>query len=461
MFNDTEYTLIIRYNRISQQLTKYAGLSLYILCLFGTMMNMLTFIRRTYHSRSCSLYISAASIFDFVQLNLGPLTNILQYGFHYDWTIYSIVFCKIKSYVSFASSVMSATLITTASIDRYLLSSRDVNRWKYCTRSIAFRWIKCVILFWIIVSIPILFCYTCFNHSSHNDQMICSNSLQNLVCLIIQIVYNCFLNGCCPPLLMMLFGFLALTNIYRVRQQSRVRSARLEQINYQLTNMLILQTLKSSFTSFPLSIYNFYLLLTRNMSKTLLYQAQENLIYQVVYLLFWSNYTSFFIYMCSSDIFRMQWKRAIRRVFCCQWRINQHQRIRRLRSKGLAMELSMQLNWFVEILTIRWPFIMTVKHNKIHVTVFVKIYVELFLFQHECIYSSNKHVMWCVVLWLCSIEFFWTKAEVQTMIVHLHMCSFKLNTACEQNRLWSVELVSSSRIKARRCTNTWVNFIHR
>jgi hypothetical protein len=314
MSNGTEYALMIQYSFISQQLTKYVGVFLYLLCLFGTAMNMLTFMRQTYHSRPCSLYLSAASLSDFIHLNLGPLSNILQFGFQYDWTINFIVFCKIKSYLAFVFGVMSATFTAIASIDRYVLSSKNPTRWKYSTRPVAIRCIQLTVLFWFIVSIPLVFCYTRFNHSSNNEQLICSNPSRNIICLLIQIVYVCFFNGFLPPLVMVLFGILTCSNVHHLRRRSLVKSTQIQKINYQLTSMLILQIVKSSFTSLPFSLFNCYLLITRNIRKSFLYQAKENLVHQIVYLLFWSNYTSFFVYIYSSDIFRKQWSKAIKRI---------------------------------------------------------------------------------------------------------------------------------------------------
>ena len=325
MLNETDYFLILRYNWISQQITKYLGTSLYILCFIGTVMNMFIFIRRTYHSRSCSLYLTIASIFDFLHLNFGPVSNILQYGFHYHWAIHSNSFCKTKTYIVFLLSINSATLTTMATIDRYILSSKNTRRWRYCTRPIAIRFIQCSILFWLIVSIPIVFCYTCIRHASENEHLICSNLSETFTCFLVQILHVCFFNGLGPPLIMMFFGFLTLTNIQHLRRRSMVKSVRLEQINYQLTSMLILQSIKSSFASLPFSIYNCYLLITRTMDKSSVYQAKENLIHQIAYLLFWSNYTSFFVYMCSSDIFRTQSIRAIRKTFCYSLRKRQRQ----------------------------------------------------------------------------------------------------------------------------------------
>jgi hypothetical protein len=314
MLNRTEYTVILPYNFISEQITKYAGIFLYLLCLFGTGMNILTFMRQTYHSRPCSLYLLVASVFDLVHLNLGPLSNILQYGFHYDWTINSIAFCKIKSYFTFVFTVMAGTLTTMASIDRYILSSRNSERWKYCTRPIAMRCIQLTLLFWVIISIPIIFCYTRFGHSSRNEQLVCSSPPGDITCLLIQILYICIFNGFLHPIVMVFFGLLTCINIHHLRQRSSLKSARTQQINYQLTSMLILQLIKSSFSSLPFSIFNCYLLITRNTPKTSSYQAKENLVNQIFYLLFWSNYTSFFVYMYSSDIFRNQWVKAMKSI---------------------------------------------------------------------------------------------------------------------------------------------------
>ncbi|UJR35523.1 hypothetical protein I4U23_028277 [Adineta vaga] len=314
MLNETEHNVILQYNFISQQLTKYAGILLYILCFFGTMMNILSFKCQTYRNRSCSLYLLIASLFDFLHLNLGPLSNIIEYGFNYNWAIHSIAFCKIKHYLNFIFSVISATLTTFVSIERYILSSRKNARWKYCTRPFAVRCIQFTILFWLIISIPILFCYTRSHHISHNEQFVCSNTFHSFICRLTQLLYICIFNGFLPPIIMMIFSLLTCRNIQQLRQRSLLKSVLIQTTNYQITTMFILQSIKSSFTSLPFAIFNTYLLLTNKMPKSALNQAKENLIYQIVYLLFWSNYTSFFVYMYSSDIFRKQWTKTLRKL---------------------------------------------------------------------------------------------------------------------------------------------------
>ncbi len=91
----------------------------------------------------------------------------------------------------------------------------------------------------------------------------------------------------------------------------------MRKINEQLASMLILLSIKSTFASIPYSIFNCYWIITISKHKTLAYQAKENLISQMVYLLFWSNYTRFFVYIFSSDIFRHQWIKTMKKLVYC------------------------------------------------------------------------------------------------------------------------------------------------
>jgi hypothetical protein len=277
------------------------------------------FGQRIYRHRSGSLYLLTASICDFIHLEIGPLPNILQYGFDYDWNTSSIIFCKTKSYFVFVITAISATLTSLANINQYILSSKKNKRWKYSSKIIAIRCIYLTIIISFIISIPIAFCYTRHYHSSENEQLICSNPLQSTFCFVIQIIYTCLFNGFLHPFLMIIFGICTYKNIHHIQQRSLVKSNRIRQINYQMSLMLILQSIKSIFTSLPFAIFNFYLLITMKNSKSLLYQVKENLISQIIYFLFWSNYTSFFVYIYSSNIFKDQWKKTMKKIFCCRF----------------------------------------------------------------------------------------------------------------------------------------------
>ncbi|CAF0744133.1 unnamed protein product [Adineta ricciae] len=325
MNNTDEMLLLQRYNYLSEQITKYIGTFLYAICLLGTIMNIGTFLQQTYHSRACSLYLLMASVCDLFHLNLDPLTNILQYGFHYDWTINKWTYCKTKSYFAYVFTVTSGTLTTSASITQYFLSSENNSHWYYARRHIGIRFIKIIPVFWFIIGIPVFFCSTRFYHPFQNNRYICSNPARHIACYTIRLIYVCILNGFLPPFIMMIFGFLTHRNIHKRHLHLKRRSIRIRQINQQLTSMLILQAIKSTIASIPYSIFNCYWLSTIHSPKSLLLQAKENLIHQFSYLLFWSNYTSFLIYLCSSDIFRHQCIKVLRKTWCCFYGTDQQQ----------------------------------------------------------------------------------------------------------------------------------------
>jgi hypothetical protein len=199
-----------------------------------------------------------------------------------------------------------------------MLSSKKSSRWNYSCRSVGIRNIKFTIYFWIIISIPIIFCSERYYHLSNNQQqLICSNSCQYLSCRLVHIIYICLFNGFLPPVIMMIFSFMTYVNVRRLHRRSKLKSIRFRKMNEQLTSMLILQSFKSTATSIPYAIFNCYWIITINQYKSLNYQAKENLINQIIYLLFWSNYTSFFVYIYYSKIFRQQWIKMIKKVMCC------------------------------------------------------------------------------------------------------------------------------------------------
>jgi len=231
-------------------------------------------------------------------------------------TFRSIGYCQTKTYLVYVSMIISGTLTILASINQFMLSSKS-SRWKLGCRYIGIRNIKLTILFWMVFSVPIIFCSTRYSHSSNNEQLICSNPCRYFSCRLVQIIYVGLLNGIFPPLIMMIFGFLAYLNVRRLHQRSR--STRIRQINEQLISMLILQSFKFTMASIPYAVFNCYWVKTVTQHRSLSYQAKENFIHQIVYLLFWSNYTSFFAYIYSSNIFRHEWIKTMKRMICC-WR---------------------------------------------------------------------------------------------------------------------------------------------
>lgn len=303
-------------------LTRYVGCSMYGICVFATIMNICTFLQHKYIRHTCSLYLLIASFCDFLHLNIAFLNNILYYGFHYN-QFHDILThgYKIANYFVYVLMMISATLTILSCASQWALSSRNASRWNFALRSIAIRNIILTIIFWFTTSIPINLCANIHYHVFNNQRFICSNVCQTLICRWIYGIYACLFNGILPPMIMMIVGLLTWKNIRNIQRRSKFRVIYARRINEQLTRMLVLQSFKSLVTSVPYTIYNLFLIITINRGKSIEYQITEDFIGELIRLFFLSNYTSFIIYICSSHIFRQQWIRTIKKIFCCLLRI--------------------------------------------------------------------------------------------------------------------------------------------
>ncbi len=77
--------------------------------------------------------------------------------------------------------------------------------------------------------------------------MICSNPSDNRLCFSVRVMYTCLFDGFIPPLIMMIFSLKTCNNMGHVHRRSKFKSLSARRINQQLTSMLVLQSIKSSF----------------------------------------------------------------------------------------------------------------------------------------------------------------------------------------------------------------------
>lgn len=316
--NDTDDKFYFeKYHFLTQKFIRYVGFSVYGLCVFTTIMNICTFLRKKYIRRTCSLYLLIASFCDFLHIHTGLLLYILQYGFQYNRFNISTGQHKIMTYLVYVPMIISATLTILTYVNQFLLSSRIVSRWNFGSFPVAIRNIILTIIFWFIASIPVSLCVNIHYHVFNSERFTCSNTCQTLLCRWIYGLYTCLFNGILIPMIMIIVGLLTYKNIRHLQRRLNFRSTFTQRINEQLIRMLILQSFKSLVTSVPYTIYNIYLIITINRKKSVEHQGMEIFIGEIVHLVFWSNYTSFIIYICSSNIFRQQWIRTMKEVFCC------------------------------------------------------------------------------------------------------------------------------------------------
>jgi hypothetical protein len=261
--------------------------------------------RKLFPPSSCQLYLLTASISSLIAIVI-PLSLRILIGLQYDLTKTNLFLCKARQYLGHISILTSLTCISWATIDRYLITCREV-RFRQMSKITTAR-LLCVatVVFWSLHGLPIVIMVNIY--STATNQTVCTNLSTTygyyLNYFIILILYNVL-----PLAIFVAFGFLTWKNMHKIhrrhvgpQQQHLPANQRQE---YQLTRMLLLQVFSISIPTIPYTINSIYNAITNQIQKDSLRAGQENLSTTVTNFLFYLNFAvSFYIYLSSSKSLR-------------------------------------------------------------------------------------------------------------------------------------------------------------
>ena len=111
---------------ISQQLTIYVGICLFIAGIIGNGINIWIFIgKRSYRTTPCTFYFLIESIYNILIVCISLSDRILNIGFDVDIKHESNLWCKIRQFSLAVLSPLSITCSCLAMIDQFLVTSRS------------------------------------------------------------------------------------------------------------------------------------------------------------------------------------------------------------------------------------------------------------------------------------------------------------------------------------------------
>jgi hypothetical protein len=148
---------------LSQQLTIYIGLFLFIAGLIGGILNLIVFLSlQTFRQSSCAFYLTIMSIVNTSHLFTGLLTYIMINGFGIDWTSMSLGYCKFRYFYVALCLLISLTCMCSATIDQFLATCSNPRWYQWNNIKIARYIVIGAVILWILHGIPFLIYY---NHS--------------------------------------------------------------------------------------------------------------------------------------------------------------------------------------------------------------------------------------------------------------------------------------------------------
>jgi len=316
MSNSTTPPLVLTLATIQLRMSFIIAPILLVFGSGGNILNTLVFLQKTLRSSSCSMYMIAAYILYTVVLCFALSTTFYALT-HTDPLTYSEPYCKIRQYLISAIFTMARCCVGMACVDRYAISSQNVNIRAFGRPRVA----RYVIAFIIVML---------FIAASH---LIIFNTIQNGKCVMpgfypyFYTAYAIVVAAIVPPSMMVTFTILAAKNIRQLRRRVQpVRFDRnhnanvnigvhLKKNDYQLLKMLMVDITIYCISATPTPIYYVYAAITLKSPKTpeqVAWQTFFNyLAYQVV--LYTAASTSFYTNLLVSKAFRNEFRLFLNR----------------------------------------------------------------------------------------------------------------------------------------------------
>jgi hypothetical protein len=296
--SSSEAATIASLNNIINQLNRYFAIFIFVFGIVGNSLNVLVLSQRNLRSNPCAWLFLTSSIADIIAIISELLSRILS-TWSLDLTATVRWICRFRGVVLFDSRTIAFWLITLASIDRWLSSSRDVHRRQMSTLKNAQRGLCIVTIVSTLVFIQLVYCY---DANQINAPLKCYAT--TLACSLYSDLCFAFITVAIPLALMLIFGLLTISNIRYTQhniqpsQSSVIRQRLLKRkTDRALTVMLIVQIILLAIFTVPLFVQRLYITLTNNVPKTALQNTVNNFIYNVAFLIYSiADGMSFYIY---------------------------------------------------------------------------------------------------------------------------------------------------------------------
>lgn len=313
-------TTIIQLNNATLQINRYLSAILFLFGILGNLLCCLVFIQRTLRSNPCIIYFLIASISNIISLISGiPPRMLAGWSILPDRTETVSAFCKSRLIVLLTSRNISSWLLVFATIDRYLISSSNVNTRRMSNLKRSYYSIIFVCIGSLILWSESLYC---FDANTIGTPIKCY--AKSDICRIINDLAQAFFTTIIPSCFMLMFGLFTISNI---RQFRRIRPTMNNNNNnhnqpvprkksdHSLTKMLFTQVISLTIFNLPQAIQKFYLTYTFHFSKSLNQIAIENFLFNIALILtFAPNCILFYLYILTSNLFRRRFYQFIRTI---------------------------------------------------------------------------------------------------------------------------------------------------
>jgi hypothetical protein len=324
MLSSNSTVIISLWNNISSKINYYFAIFLFIFGILGNILNTFVLSQRKLRSNSCAWLFLISSIFNLISILSGLTTRVLS-GWILDITDRIKFLCQLRVFILLTSRTIASWLLMLAIFDRWLLSCINIHYRRLSKLKNAKRGMIIIIFISILIYSPVFYCYQA---NLMNTPLKCYT--KTIKCRIFTDQIYTFLTILIPLILMILFGFLTMSNVREIHHRAQVlllsrfnqtritkeHQQRFKIIDRHLLIMLLVQISFLTLFTLPQAIEMIYLTITTNQFKSSLQNTIENSIFTFSLLLtYLASGMPFYIYtLTGGQVFRQAFFTLIRRI---------------------------------------------------------------------------------------------------------------------------------------------------
>ena len=298
--SSSDASFIAYLNSTATQLNRYFGILIILFGVLGNVANILVLSQRALRSNPCAWLFLVSSIANAIGLFTSISSRVFS-TWAIDLTTTNAFLCKFRAFIMFDATTIGFWLIALATVDRWLLSSINVNRRQRSTLKTAQR---CTILIVVISTASQAPIPYCFEANLTNTALKCD--LKTQLCGLIADLSFAVITILSPLLVMTTFGLMTIANVRQVQSRLQplnvitggtITHTRLtvasgqqhqrKKTDRQLLIMLFVQVVLIILFTLPLAIMRLYLRITTNTPKPTLQRAIETFIFNLFLLLYY------------------------------------------------------------------------------------------------------------------------------------------------------------------------------
>lgn len=294
---------------------RYVGTVIYILGNMGNVLTAVIFAKKTWRKNICVFYFNYCLIINSIFLNTYILATILIEGFSIQAHHNNVLLCKLYYYSSSVFGTLLPSILISASIDRLLITSRNIETRLYSSKRLAYLSVSICTLVWMIFYIHLL-----IKSNVHQIGPSTFQCFYDLSQTYLEFISAWFLIITCSfCLTMIILSKLALKNIRYHRPVPRTQRKQMRTMtkkDFQLLHCLFVYDLVYIVCTILLSFYYVYLVSRFDQVQTPLEQVIDNFLEKLLDLIRFIPFCiSFGIFSTFSKVFRHELLRMIYQRF--------------------------------------------------------------------------------------------------------------------------------------------------